>query len=187
IQYAVKTKRNLIHVWLLGAVVLQALTSEAQTVTRVAAGYAVSLFLKSDGSLWGMGGFGTTNLSDRPVQIVASNVTAIAAGAYHVLFLKSDGSLWAMGNNQYGELGDGTYITTNLPEQIVASNVTAIAAGYYHSLFLMSDGSLWGMGDNGFYSCLGNAPNGFPYSYTDIPVQIVASNVTTIGAGYYFT
>ena len=239
IQYAVKTKRNLIHVWLLGAVVLQALTSEAQTVTRVAAGYAVSLFLKSDGSLWGMGGFGTTNLSDRPVQIVASNVTAIAAGAYHVLFLKSDGSLWAMGNNQYGELGNGTYITTNLPEQIVASNVTAIAAGYYHSLFLksdgslwgmgynesgqlgdgtsgtmnetnlpeqimasnvtaiaagayhslflMSDGSLWGMGDNGFYSCLGNAPNGFPYSYTDIPVQIVASNVTTIGAGYYFT
>ena len=51
-----------------------------------------------------------------------------------------------MGDNDYGQLGDGTYNNTNRPEQIVASNVTAIAAGGYHSLFLKSDGSLWAMG-----------------------------------------
>ena len=142
-------------------------------VTAIAAGSDFSLFLKNDGSLWGMGskivgqlGDGTYGASPlyatyRPEQIVASNVTAIAAGGNHSLFLKNDGSLWAMGNNNYGQLGNGFYVTnivfgqqritglgTNEPEQLVASNVTAIAAGYSHSLFLKSDGSLWAMGYN---------------------------------------
>ena len=46
-----KTKRNLIQIWLLGAAVLQALTSGAQPVTKVAARYCQSLFLKSYSSL----------------------------------------------------------------------------------------------------------------------------------------
>jgi alpha-tubulin suppressor-like RCC1 family protein len=35
--------------------VLQALTSGAQSVTRISGGSNYSLFLKSDGSLWAMG------------------------------------------------------------------------------------------------------------------------------------
>jgi alpha-tubulin suppressor-like RCC1 family protein len=70
-------------------------------------------------------GDGAYNNTNRPEQIVASNVVAIAAGEEHSLFLKSDGSLWGMGNNEYGQLGDGTYyFSTNRPQQIVASNVT---------------------------------------------------------------
>jgi len=175
-----KTKRNLIQIWLLCAVVLQTVTSGAQPVTKVAAGVYHSLFLKSDGSLWTMGwnnegqlGDGTYNQTNRPEQIVASNVTAITGGEYHSLFLKSDGSLWAMGYNQYGQLGDGTYSTapyygTNRPEQIVASNVTAIAAGGV-SLFLKSDGSLWAMGRNQ-YGQLGDGT----CNQTNRPEQIVA-------------
>ncbi len=133
----------------------------AQTVTRIAGAGDHSLFLKSDGSLWGMGanpygelgagiyGMAPNFATNLPVQIVASNVTAIAAGFSHSLFLKNDGSLWGIGYNGYGELGDGTYHNTNQPEQIVASDVTAVVAGAYHSLFLKSDGSLWGMGYNG--------------------------------------
>src|SRR5579859_2464119 len=100
---------------------LHALTSQAAvTVTNISAGFAYSLFLKSDGSLWAMGynfraelGDGTFNNTNRPEQIVASGVTAIAAGTYHSLFLKSDGSLWAMGENNNGELGNGTFNNTN--------------------------------------------------------------------------
>jgi alpha-tubulin suppressor-like RCC1 family protein len=158
----------------------------ASNVTAVAAGYRHSLFLKSDGSLWGMGnnaygqlGDGTFNNTNLPVQIVASNVTAITAGDQHSLFLMSNGSLWAMGNNNVGQLGDGTDNSTNLPEQIVASNITAIAAGSAHSLFLKSDGSLWAMGDNR-YGQLGDGTD----NSTNLPEQIVTNGVTAIAAGY---
>jgi alpha-tubulin suppressor-like RCC1 family protein len=185
-----KTKRNLIQISMLCAVLLQALTSEAQPVTQIAGGGAHSLFLKGDGSLWGMGanydgqlGDGTYNNTNKPEQIVSSNITAIAAGVLHSLFLKSDGSLWGMGDNELGQLGDGTYTTNapygiNQPEQIVTSNVTAIAAGNAHSLFLKSDGSLWGMGFNEFGQ-LGDST----FNNTDLPEMIVCSNVTAIAAG----
>jgi alpha-tubulin suppressor-like RCC1 family protein len=160
----------------------------ASNVTAIAAGNAHSLFLKSDGSLWAMGangegelGDGTYNTTNWPEQIVASNVTAIAAGMSYSLFLKSNGNLWDMGWNHYGQLGDGTYSKTNRPEQIVASNVTAIAAAYAHSLFLKSDGSLWAMGWNQSGQ-LGDGTHTYPYT-TNLPEQIVASNVTAIAGG----
>jgi alpha-tubulin suppressor-like RCC1 family protein len=162
-------------------------------VKAIAAGAAYSLFLKTDGSLWGMGYNGYGQLGDgtygtypkdatnRPEQILTSGVTAMAAGYGHSLFLKSDGSLWAMGDNEYGQLGDGTgNFNTNRPEQILAGGVMAIAAGASHSLFLKSDGSLWAMGDNE-YGQLGDGT----YNNTNRPERIVASGVTAIAAGQY--
>jgi len=112
----------------------------SSNVVAVDAGESYSLFLKTDGSLWGMGrndvgqlGDGTTNSIHMPEQIVSSGVIAIAAGRNHSLFLKSDHSLWGMGYNYDGELGDGAGSIsgsyTNRPEQIVSSDVVAIAAG----------------------------------------------------------
>ncbi len=182
-------KRNLISICLLSVVLLQAATIGAQPVTKIAAGGSQSFFLKSGGSLWGMGlndygelGDGRTSQTNWPEKILGTNVTAIAAGGYHTLFLKSDGSLWAMGRNSYGQLGDGTTdggnYYTNRPEKIVASGVTAIAAGGLHSLFLKSDSSLWGMG----YNYDGELGDG-TYNQASIPEKIVATNVTAIAAG----
>ena len=177
-----KLKPTLVQIWLLCAVMMQAVTSGAQPVTQLAAGGEHSLFLKSDGTLWAMGDNSCGQLSDgvsaktnRPTQIVASNVTAIAAGHEHSLFLKSDGSLWTMGRNWDSQL---SYTYTYRPRQIVASNVTAIAAGDFHDLILKSGGSLWGMGDN-FFGQLGEGKQ----DGTNQPEQIVASNVTAIAAG----
>ena len=100
----------------------------ASNVTAVAAGYLFSLFIESNGSLWGMGvdqfgelGDGTyTAQIYQPEQVAINGVTAVAGGYQHTLFLKNDGSLWAMGYNVTGQLGDGSYNNTNQPEQIVA-------------------------------------------------------------------
>src|SRR6516162_7860442 len=105
------------------------------TVTDIAAGYGDSFFIKSDGSLWGMGenadgelGDGTSgNSVNKPEETISNNVVAATAGNFHSLVLKSDGSLWAMGNNYQGQLGDGTFNNTNRPEQIVSSGVVAAA------------------------------------------------------------
>jgi len=152
----------------------------------IAEGYFDSLFLKSDGSLWGMGynsdgelGDGTTTQRNVSEQILPSGVTAIAAGVFHSLFLKSDGSLWGMGSNSNGQLGDGTTTNHSRPEQIVASGVTAIAASASFSLFLKSDGSLWAMGYNANGQLGDNTTND-----SDIPEQIVPSGVTAIATGY---
>ncbi|HWX20213.1 MAG TPA: hypothetical protein VN578_09955 [Candidatus Binatia bacterium] len=90
----------------------------ASGVTAVAAGSRHSLFLESDGSLWGMGD-GTTTDRLTPEQILSSGVVAVAAGHGHSLFLKSDGSLWGMGENGFGQLGDGTYTSRPTPVTIV--------------------------------------------------------------------
>jgi len=124
--------------------------------------------------------------TNRPEEMVVSAVTAVAAGDQFNLFLMRDGSLWALGLNHNGQLGDGTTDNgnyyTNRPEQIVASSVIAVSAGSEFSLFLKNDGSLWAMGGN-VYGQLGDgtystvAPWG-----TNLPEQIVASNVTAIAA-----
>jgi alpha-tubulin suppressor-like RCC1 family protein len=181
----VMTKQNLIQVCLLSAALLQAATSGAQPVTKIAGGGSQSFFLKSGGSLWAMGlndfgqlGNGTYNPTNWPEKILVTNVTAIAAGIHHTLFLKNDGSLWAMGDNESGELGDGTINQANQPAKIVATNVTAIAGGEFHSLFLKSDGSLWAMGYNSDGE-LGDTT----FNDSHSPEKIVTTNVTAIAAG----
>jgi alpha-tubulin suppressor-like RCC1 family protein len=162
--------------------------SVSSNVVAISAGVIHSLFLKSDGSLWGMGwnasgelGVGTTTNYHSPVCIVTNNVTAITAGGFHSLFLKSNGSLWSMGRNASGQLGDGTVGDRYNPVQIVTSNVVSIGAGYQNSFFVKSDGSLWVLGDNNGGQ-LGNGVLSFPY-YITRPEQIVSNGVVAVGGG----
>src|SRR5271166_6242185 len=114
----------------------------------------------------------------------ALTVTNIAAGngANHSLFITSDGSLWAMGENQYGQLGDGSFNNTNQPQRIVTGGVIAIA-GSGHTLFIKTNGSLWGMG----WSYQGQLGDGHPVTSPpygiDQPEQILAGEVAAISAG----
>lgn len=161
----------------------------ASNVTAIAAGYRHSLFLKSDGSLWGMGdnaygqlGNGMWTGTNVPMEIVSSNVTAIAAGDQDSFFLESDGSLWGMGNNAIGQLGMAGFTATNLPVELVTSNVTAVGVGSSHVVFLKSDGSLWAAGGN-HYGQLGNGT----FSNLSQPAQILSSGVSAVAAGYGHT
>lgn len=72
------------------------------------------LFVKTDGTLWGVGdnsfghlGDGTTTSRSTPVQ-VAIGVASVMSDNNSTLFVKTDGTLWGMGRNYYGQLGDAT-------------------------------------------------------------------------------
>src|ERR1700722_12692955 len=73
--------------------VLSVSAVQGATVTKISAGVFHSVFLESDGSLWGMGGdphgqlgagFGVAG-ANVPGLIVTNNVTTISAGDYHTL------------------------------------------------------------------------------------------------------
>jgi alpha-tubulin suppressor-like RCC1 family protein len=155
-------------------------------ISSIAAGYDHTLYVRPDGSLWGMGdnfygelGIGSTPTStSNPVMIVSSGVTAVAAGFGDSFFIKSDGSLWAMGLNQDGQLGDDrSNATVNTPEEVL-TGVVAVAAGEYFALCIRSDGTLWGAGDNGNGQLGGELFTGF-----FCPIGV--SNVVAIAAGQY--
>jgi len=157
--------------------------SPALGVISMSAGGRHTVFILSDGSLWGMGtngygqlGDGTTTERRHPIRI-ATGVVAASAGTNHTLFLKADGSLWGVGNNSDGNLGDGTLSERHQPVQ-VATDVAAVSAGNTHSLFLKRDGTLWGMGRN-LGGMLGQGSATAPQK---IPLQI-ATEVLTMSAG----
>jgi ribosomal protein L27 len=134
-------------------------------VKAVSAGWEHTVFLKEDGSLWGMGAnqygqLGDGTIIDRFTPVAAtgagsSGVLTLAAGQAHTVFLKQDGSLWAMGLNEYGQLGAGQSITDYASDPVAvrgagSNAVKAVAAGWEHTVFLKEDGSLWTMGRNSF-------------------------------------
>ncbi|MBT3470468.1 MAG: hypothetical protein HN467_14220, partial [Opitutae bacterium] len=79
-----------------------------------------TLYLKEDGTLWGIGsnnngqlGLGQGNdtaviLTNYGIpEQIAFDVVDVAANRDHALFVKEDGSLWAMGSNVSGQLTGG--------------------------------------------------------------------------------
>ena len=157
----------------------------ANTVVAVAAGESHSMFVTSDGSLWGMGenddgqlGLGD-NLARSAPALITTGVSVVAAGDFHTLFIKTDGSLWSMGRNDRGQLGDTTTTARNVPASIAAS-VAQIAGGSAHTLFVKTNGSLWACGE----TALGRLGNGTTSAgVVSTPLQIVASGVSAVAAG----
>jgi len=105
--------------------------SVANTFTAIAAGYYLSLAIKSDGSIIGWG----DNSYGQATPPVGNDFNAIASGLYHSLALKKDGSIVCWGDNYYGQ--------TTPPE---GNDFVAITAGLCDSLALKSDGTIVGWG-----------------------------------------
>ena len=174
------------------AITPQAKAASSATATNIiAAGAYHSLYVTSDGTLYGVGsnsyaqlGFdgGPGSRSIIPVQI-ASNVVAMAGGNTTSFYVTSDGKLYAMGRTYNGQLGNGiitdSYTTTPV---YVAPDVVAVAAGVGggHAFYLTSNLTLYAMGDNS-YGQLGDGSSG-PGNYKATPVQ-VATNVIAMAAG----
>jgi hypothetical protein len=126
-------------------------TKLSENAAQLAGGRSHALFIKTDGSLWGLGdnrsgqlGNGTTASAYSPIRI-NQDVAQVAAGNDMSLFLKQNGTLWGMGSRSSLF---GSSSVQRVPLQL-ASGVISIAAGDDFVLFLRADHSLWGMGRNG--------------------------------------
>jgi alpha-tubulin suppressor-like RCC1 family protein len=164
-------------------------------VTAIAVEDYFTLYLTSDGSLWGVGANGQGQLGDgqgldsgnrpssfTPKRIIAGGVIAISVKYAHSMFLKSDGSVWTIGENA-GDLLVGGTTTAKAerwytPVRIVDGGVTSISAGYNHFLFIKDDGSLWAAGQNESGQLGDGTKNNRP-----TPVRIIESGVIAIAAG----
>ena len=153
-------------------------------VVSASAGANHSLFVKTDGALWGMGynssgqlGDGSTTNRLTAVQVAPSGVSLVFGGGNHSLILKEDTSLWAMGSNAYGQLGDGSTTNRNQPVSIALSGVTLVAAGNEHSIYAVNPDLLKAMGRNhkGGYGNASTDSNSTPVTVLNGELQVTMS------------
>lgn len=151
---------------------------------HVYAGYYNSMMaIKTDGTLWAIGGqnsFGQLALPgantisySSPTQIGAlTNWQTIAAGTAFCIANKTDGTLWGWGIGSSGELGVNNGITYSSPIQIGSDTDwgNAKIASYTGTLVVKADTTLWAWG-TGSYGRLG------------INSDVKVSSPTQVGSG----
>jgi alpha-tubulin suppressor-like RCC1 family protein len=162
------------------------------TITAIAAGFAGSLALASNGTVWAWG-FAMYSDSSTPVQVSLPSgvtITAIAAGG-NGLALASDGTVWTWDYSIYNN-------TPNTPAQVgipSGVSITAIAAGWDHNLVLASDGTVWAW-DNSSAPALDYGVNNYgelgdgTTTVSLTPVQVNLPNwvtTTAISAGAQYS
>lgn len=164
--------------------------SFGQCWSKIAIGVDHTIAIATNGTLWAWGdnsngqlGIGAANFSLAPIQVgTANNWKSIAVGDGFTIALRSSGvlansnTLWAWGANNYGQLGDGTFVDKYVPTQVGTNTKwTQIAASVNHCMSINDSGTLlnpnirtlWGWGRN-IYGQLGNGVTG----NQSTPIQI---------------
>ncbi len=131
--------------------------SDISDVVAVSDGYDHTLFLLSQGIVYGSGDISGSFLESpsTPFSIIQlSDIIQISAGHYFSLALKSDGTVYGFGelntqpgNHYYGQIVSetwgGTDVLTLIPN---LNNIVAVTAGNKFSLALRSDGKVYAFG-----------------------------------------
>ena len=169
----------------------------SQCYSKISAGAAHTIAVNNSNviNIWGNGslGWGALGQGDdfdvlAPIPLSASfNGGFVFAGPYNTFIIKSNGTLWASGNDQYGQLGDGTYGFAHVFHNFIqignASNWKYIAASTDHTLGIKTDGTLWAWGNNS-YGELGDGTNAEKHT----PVQVgTENNWKTVEAGLFIS
>ncbi|WP_432669934.1 T9SS type A sorting domain-containing protein [Flavobacterium sp. SM2513] len=127
----------------------------------VASGFAHTIALKNDNTLWTWGtgnegqlGNNSTTISiPYPLQLGTATDWAFIETEFSSCFaIKTDGTLWAWGLNTSGTLGNGTQTNVLVPTQITTeNNWLSLSSSNNVTAALKTDGSLYTWGYNFFY------------------------------------
>jgi alpha-tubulin suppressor-like RCC1 family protein len=129
------------------------------TWTNVGVGYYTSTAIKTDGTLWSWGQFGSgpLNIGQIGLTSVSSPVLVGSDTDWVDMFqtisfglgIKKDNSLWAWADNTYGQLGTNSSFGANSPVQVGNdTNWVNVGGGSYNALATRTDGTLWTWGNN---------------------------------------
>jgi len=162
--------------------------SGINNVRTIIAGYYYTFALRTDGTIWGWGKFGSDATKSTPEQILGiDQVTAISAGVHHVLALRQDGTVWTWGQDEVGELGQGISGFYQTYPTIIPGlfGITAVAAGQNHSLAIRgSDNRVLAWG-GGFYGELGTEASSDKLVPNPVSLSNGAFSAVKIAAGRY--
>jgi len=156
----------------------------------LSAGLYHSLFLLSDGKVYGTGfnnygqlGLGDTTNRTAPT-LGLTDIATCCCGLYSSYFLSKTGVVSVCGYNFNSELGSGSDLSSNTfsyfyktPVQLKGTH-TLLACGYYHSIKKLSNGTISVAGSN-TYGQLGLG-NTSPYNGYQ---KLTCPNFTTLIAG----
>ena len=108
---------------------------------------------------------------------------AIATGGAHTCGLSNTGAAYCWGDNNWGQLGNGSFTNSSIPVAVSAGlGFSALATGGVHTCALTSAGAAYCWGYNGFGQ-LGNSAVG--YSLTPLAVSGNLSFSALATAVYY--
>jgi alpha-tubulin suppressor-like RCC1 family protein len=99
-------------------------------------------------------GIGNTANQELPQQVgrpAVAGWASVSAGGFFGCAIRRAGTLWCWGNNDFGQLGIGSFTSQDRPQQVItpaATGWTTVAAGALHACATRSDGALWCWGDN---------------------------------------
>ncbi len=128
-------------------------------------------YIDENGSLY--------NVPSNTSEPIMENVVSVKAyGSSIVSVITSDGSLYLKGNNDYGQIGDGTYKSKSNFVKVM-DNVASVSLGEYHVAAVTDDGVLYTWGSNG-YGQLGTD------DVSLLPNRIM-DNVAAVSCGDYHT
>jgi alpha-tubulin suppressor-like RCC1 family protein len=89
------------------------------------------------------------------VDLSSTAIKQVGFGAKHIVVLTVAGQVYSWGeDNQYGQIGDGTFTAKTTASPILqGKNVVQIAVGGYFSMALGKDNTIYTWGQNTYGQC----------------------------------